>query len=174
MSGRRGWVAAAVLALCLAVNLGWIAGHLDWLRPLTVGAEAPALAVPTVGVEGAAGPPVTIGGPRDKVMVVEFWATWCKPCLASLPKIDRAAAAWGDAVEVVAVNVDDAAAARAIFDRERYRLTLAADADHASERYGVYSLPHLIVIDRAGVVRRMTGRADDAIAAAERLRTAAP
>ena len=56
---------------------------------------------------------------------------------------------------VIAVNLDDAARARAIFDApdHQYPMTLVFDDAGVAERYGVGSIPHVVVIDRDGVVR---------------------
>lgn len=150
---RRGrWAGRAVLgvaALALAVNVAWIARHVDWLRPLEAGRAAPPFALDRIGAAGT----VTSESMRGEVVVLEFWATWCKPCLASLPRLDAAARRWGDRARVVAVNLDDADLAAAIFARAGYGMTLAADDGETSLRYQVDVLPHVVVIDTAGVVR---------------------
>jgi thiol-disulfide isomerase/thioredoxin len=169
-AGRRaGRAVAALAAVALLLNVAWIGRHLDWLRPLEPGQAAPAFVLPVLA--GGAGP-VRDVDLRGKVVVLEFWATWCKPCLASLPGLDAAAARWGDRVAVIAVNVDDRARAQEIFASAGYRLTLAADDGEASTRYQVDMLPHVVVIDRDGVVR-LVGQGgagvQDAKAAVERL-----
>ena len=159
--GRQaGRAVLALAAVALALNLAWIGRHLDWLRPLEAGQPAPAFALPVVPIApaGGAAAPATVAQVRDvdlrgKVVVLEFWATWCEPCLLSLPHLDAAARRWGDRVAAIAVNVDDRAAAAAIFARAGYRLTLAADDGEASVRYQVDMLPHVVVIDASGVVR---------------------
>ena len=88
--------------------------------------------------------------------MLDFWATWCGPCLRAMPKLDELAARHPD-VDVIAVNLDDAAAARAMFDERGWtRLVLLADDGDASQRYNVSSIPHTVVIDRDGIVRHVS------------------
>lgn len=167
-----GWLVMAIAGLALAINTIWIVTHLDWLRPLEAGHAAPPLDLPRIEAGGRLSDThVELSALRGKVVVVEFWATWCGPCLQALPVIDRAARGWGDRVAVLAVNVDDAGKARALFDQRGWQLTLVADDGEAADRYGVHALPHTVVIDRDGVVRRIvSGRQHGAVeGAVERL-----
>ena len=169
----RGRLAGRVLlvlaAVALTVNVVWIARHLDWLRPLEAGQPAPAFELPVLGGSGGV---VRDADLRGKVVVLEFWATWCGPCLQSLPRVDAAARRWGDRAAVIAVNLDDRAKAAALFAEAGYRMILAADDGEAGARYQVDVLPHVVVIDRAGVVRMVAqggGGVRRAEAAVERL-----
>ncbi len=159
------WVLAPVIALCVALNAGWIATHLDWLRPLVPGRPAPDFALPRID----GGPPVALRDLRGQVVVVEFWATWCHPCLEALPHLDKATRRWGARVAVLAVNVDDRERAKALFADAGYAPTLLADDGDTADRYGVHTLPHTVVVDATGVVRAVTSRPADAIAAVDRL-----
>ena len=153
MSRRAGWGVIAIALVGTVVQSVWIAQNLELLRPMTQGDEAPAFALPAIGPGGVLGAPVSLDATRGKVTIVDFWATWCGPCLRSMPALDALAARYPNDLTVIAVNLDDAAEARALFDERRYRMTLVADDGHTSERYGVTTIPHSVVIDRAGVVR---------------------
>jgi thiol-disulfide isomerase/thioredoxin len=157
---RVGIALAAVAALGVAAQVAWITDNLELVKPMTAGGEAPAFALPRIGPGGALGERVALAGSRGKVTVIDFWATWCKPCLAAMPRLDQLARSHPD-VAVIAINIDDAAAARALFDQRGYRMTLVADDGDASERYGVSAIPHTVIVDRRGVVREVVrGEAD--------------
>lgn len=166
-----GAAVAAVAALGAAAQVAWIAGNLDLVRPMTSGSEAPAIALPRIGPGGALGDRVTLAASRGKITVLDFWATWCKPCLAAMPRLDRVARSHPD-VAVIAVNLDDAAAARALFDQRGYAMTLVADDGDTSQRYSVSATPHTVIIDRRGVVRQVVRGAADVAAMIEAIRAA--
>jgi thiol-disulfide isomerase/thioredoxin len=145
---------AALAVLTLAVNLSWIVRHLDWLRPLEAGQPAPPFDLAGLGPDGKPdGTRVRSDALEGRVVVLEFWATWCGPCLKSLPQLDRAARGWGDRVVTIAVNLDNPVKAGEIFKAAGWRLTLAASDEETATRYSVESLPHAVVIGADGVVR---------------------
>jgi len=154
---RARWIGAAVAAVAaigVAVQIAWIAGHLDLVRPMERGAQAPEIAVQRIAAGGQLAERTTLAASRGKITVLDFWATWCKPCLAALPRLDEFTRAHPE-VAVIAINLDDAAAARALFDQRGYRMALAWDEGDAAERYGVSSIPHTVIIDPRGVVRNV-------------------
>lgn len=166
-----GWVVVAAAVAMLAVNVAWIARHLDWLRPMTPGDRVPAFALPRIEAEGRLGAPVTSDELRGQVVVLDFWAAWCKPCREALPQLAGLAARRRGDVVVLAINLDDPdehAAIRALWDDAHYASWLVADAGGAAERFGVSTIPHVVVVDRAGVVRRVS-RGDVRIAELVRL-----
>ena len=171
--GRRIGAAVGAAALALAVvNAVWIVRNLDLLRPMTAGDPAPEVSLPRIEASGAPGAPLTLASLRGQVVVLDFWATWCTPCLVSLPALDALQVKYGArGLVVVGVNLDDAAAARAMWDQKRWRMTLVADRG-AADRYAVGAIPHQVVIDKAGVVRavrRGAGRHDELEALLETL-----
>jgi len=147
-----GWALTAIVVTGAAFQILWIVRHVDSMRPVSIGNTAPAFALHAIGPGGALGE--QRGLAHDKVTVIDFWATWCKPCIASLPKLERMAREKPD-VDVIAINLDDARAARALFDKAGYTLTLLADDGDVSERYNVTSIPHTVVIGRDGLVKHV-------------------
>ena len=153
-AGRRaGFALVGLVALGLLGQGLWIAAHGDLLRPMQDGDPAPVFALPRVTADGALGPPVALESLAGKVVVLDFWATWCGPCLQSMPRLDAFAKQHPD-VAVLAINTDDPHEARAIFRDKHYALELLADTDGVtSRRYRVETIPHTVVIDRRGFVR---------------------
>jgi thiol-disulfide isomerase/thioredoxin len=148
---------AALAVVGLAFQGVWIARHLEQLRPMTSGARAPAFALPAIGPGGQLGPKISLV--PGKVTVIDFWATWCNPCLKALPRLDQFAHKHPDVV-VYAIAMDEPADARALFDEQHYGLTLLLDDHDTSSRYGASQIPHTVIIDREGNVRRAGGGLD--------------
>ena len=151
---RAGWAIVGIVALGAAVQAVWISRNLELVAPMHTGDEAPAIALPEVDATGALGAPFTLAQTRGKVTVLDFWATWCKPCLMSMPRLERLAQAHPD-VAVITINLDDPAAARALFHQQGYTMKILADDGDVSQRYGVSSIPHTVIIDRHGIVREV-------------------
>jgi thiol-disulfide isomerase/thioredoxin len=168
---RVGGAVAAVVALGIVTQAVWIAKNLELVKPMSTGDQAPALSLPQIGPTGALGDRLTLADTRGKVTVLDFWATWCTPCLASMPRLEQLARTHPD-VAVLAINLDDPARARALFNERGYTMKLLAGNDDVSQRYSVTSIPHTVIIDRHGVVREVVrGTGADLAAIVDAART---
>lgn len=159
-----GWI----LALCLlagvliAVNLpGKRAEELPNVpeltqKPeLTVGKEVGMLA-PDATVSLYGGGEFVLSEHRGKTVVLNFWATWCSPCVAELPYFDEIYRNYGENVEVVAVHselvTEDVEAYLGNFD---YSMPFALDekGEVIASFGGSMTLPHTVIIDPEGVIK---------------------
>jgi len=102
--------------------------------------------------------PVTLSALRGQVVVLDFWATWCGPCVESLPHLqdihDRYA---GQGVVVLAINIHDDPEEVARFVRENdYTFTILLDPDReVADAYGVWGIPHTVVVDAQGILHQV-------------------
>jgi thiol-disulfide isomerase/thioredoxin len=102
------------------------------------------------------GQPFDLGGRRGKVVVVNFWATWCEPCRDELPSLERLQKARsGKPFEVVTVNFgEQPERIRSFLEREFVELPVVLDRDkEAAGRWKVGGLPMTFIIDARGRVR---------------------
>ena len=100
---------------------------------------------------------VTLGQFRGQVVVLNFWATWCPPCIEETPSLVRMQARLKDkGVVVVAVSIDEDETAYHKFlkDYGVNMVTVRDAARKASSLYGTFGWPETYVIDRSGVIRR--------------------
>lgn len=93
---------------------------------------------------------------RGKVVLLNFWATWCAPCQAELPVFAQWQQQYGhDGLQVVGISMDDnAAPARRLVARLKLNYPVAMGDAKLGERYGgVLGLPMTYLIDKRGFVR---------------------
>ena len=94
---------------------------------------------------------------RGKVVVVNFWATWCPPCREEMPALQRVAASEPDVVVLEVDLMEPGDKARSFLDSLGLdRLQPVLDGDGATtRRFGVLSLPSTFFVDKTGVIRHL-------------------
>ena len=114
---------------------------------------------PPLSVENwrtADGESVTLADLRGKIVLLDFWATWCGPCLAAFPELKELRERFGpDGFEIVGVHSPAAAETMTDYLEENpLPWPNAADADGGTVRtYGVRAYPSVFLIDRTGTLR---------------------
>jgi len=115
---------------------------------------------PEFTAKDLAGRTVSLDALRGKYVLLDFWATWCAPCVAELPRLQAAYARYhGRGLEVVGVSLDDTKAAvtdfvkaRAVAWPQLHSGTCEADL---VEAFGVGTIPATFLIDPRGVIVRL-------------------
>ncbi|MHA1538207.1 MAG: TlpA family protein disulfide reductase [Alphaproteobacteria bacterium] len=114
--------------------------------------------VPLVPIRGPGGKEIDLSAYKGKVVVLNFWATWCAPCIREMPSLDQLHARLaGKSFAVVAVSVDRQGFAKIKPFLKRIRIArLHVYLDKGSKLYrkfGIQALPTTFVIDHEGQVR---------------------
>ncbi|MBL8923996.1 MAG: TlpA family protein disulfide reductase [Myxococcaceae bacterium] len=168
MSDERQRTVIGVALVTIAVGLG-VAGFLA-SQPRAAPRDAPeAGRVPEFELPRLQGGAVRLADLRGKIVVIDFWATWCPPCRAEMPWLVAMAKRYESrGVAFVAISEDDPPGqiplvtefARQVPGLERFAVLGDPEIE---ARYGVTSLPTLFIVDREGrLVQRFRGATTEA------------
>jgi peroxiredoxin len=169
MADRLGFIWVG-LVLVAAAAFALLASQ-DTPDPVGRGTPAPDFALESL----TGGPPVKLVDLRGKVVLVNFWATWCEPCEAEMPAMERLHRELSDeGFELLAISVDDTdAPVRAFQARLALGFPILLDPrKQVADAYQTFRFPESLLLDRRGViVERYIGSKEwDAPAYLERIR----
>ena len=135
---------AALIALCCALPSAALA--------IEAGQRAPDFRLPDLKGEGQ----VSLSDHKGKVIYLDFWASWCGPCVAAIPQINGLTKDFPqDRFQVIAVNVDSRPD-RALKFLRKTPVTYPSASDPKGRlpgAFGLESMPSSYLIDQDGVVR---------------------
>ena len=116
-------------------------------------------------LQDMSGKSITLSDYKGKVVVLEFWATWCPPCRASVPGLEKLHTTFKDkGVAVLAVSVDQGGwdEVRSFIASNGITYTVLKGTDDVAAEYQVRSIPMLLVIDKQGnIAKRYLGMGYD-------------
>lgn len=147
-----------VLAAAAVPVLGFAPRHSDSYPPIVTdktlyakadfrGKQAPELSA-AKWLTGAA--PKTAG----KVLLVDFWATWCPPCRATIPELGKWAKEYPNDLVVVGISAESAQTVQDFMKTTKMPYNVGVDPKRVMEgKVGVQGIPHVLVISADGIVR---------------------
>jgi peroxiredoxin len=124
------------------------------------GTESPLVGQPAFPfrLDALDGAKVQLANYKGRIVVLEFWATWCGPCLQTMPLVDAVVKEFADQnVELLTVNLEEQPQQiKALLERHKLKTRVVLDRDGAvAAKYGVTAIPQTVVIDPNGKVARL-------------------
>lgn len=158
------WSLVALTAVTVVLGLWW------WLSARQENAQkvaeqsrsalngAPKSRAPDFALPALDGKTVNLKDLRSKVVLLNFWATWCPPCKAEMPDLDALQRQYGEARDFVVLGVDmeeDAETVRQFVEQYKlsFPIVLDGDGNVTGQLFGVRGLPMTFIIDREGMIR---------------------
>jgi thiol-disulfide isomerase/thioredoxin len=100
------------------------------------------------------GKPIRLSDYHGKTVIIDFWATWCPPCIFQIPELNKLAAAHrekGDVVVIgVSVDTDGPAVVAPWVEEHAVGYTIVCGDEELAAEFGVFGFPTLVIIDPEG------------------------
>lgn len=149
-----GILAGALLIAAAVVNTQAVRARWASVRPVMPADPLPAFSLGTLQGDDV----LTNHGIAGKVALIDFWATWCGPCVASMPSVAELHHELGPrGLQVVSVNTepDNREGVRAFSQRHALPFPVYVDTGVTQHRFRVSTLPTFMVVDRRGHIRHV-------------------
>lgn len=145
-----------IIAACIALVIS--VGYDHFKLPDEEAPKAGYLA-PSFELEGRDGKTYTVGGKRDKALLINFWASWCHPCKLEAPDLVRFWEQYGEELDIYAVNAfqtDTKSGIQKFVEEYGIEFPVLIDKEgDVMKLYRVLGFPTNILVDRNGVVKEV-------------------
>jgi peroxiredoxin/outer membrane lipoprotein-sorting protein len=152
-AGQFTWAAPAGAALVTAVQPAQVEDDSPDAVKELIGKPAPNFTLKLID-----GKTIKLSDLKGSVVILDFWATWCGPCVASLPHLnDLYKELSGQGLKVIAMNLQqDADTVKAFVEKKKWTLPVALDTDGAvAQKYKASAIPETVVIGKDGTVKQV-------------------
>ena len=158
--GWRRIVLAFAISLAVALPLGGALASPEAMKALGVLEMRQPTRAPDVTMPTLAGRPLSMKDLRGKVVLVNFWATWCTPCQWEMPLMETLYQTYKDRRFVIlAISIDqgDAEHVRKFVQDKKLTYPVALDPRHeVAEKFGITGLPATLLVDADGMIKGVT------------------
>jgi len=137
------------------------------LKGIQIGQKVPDITITGLhNYKDASGKPSTtakISNFKGKLLILDFWATWCSPCVAMIPKMDSLQKAFGDKIQFLSVTYQTEKEVLPFLAKlekqqgKHYDLPVVTDDKELHKLFPHVTLPHYVWLDRDGNVKAITG-----------------
>ena len=113
---------------------------------------------PEVALQLLDGTPFKLSEQAGKIVVLDFWATWCAPCMQTMPLVEKAMEQFDpDSVRLISINLQESAQQiQPVLERYKLNVTVAMDIDGvAAARYQAKAIPQLVIVGEDGIVKQL-------------------
>jgi uncharacterized protein (TIGR03435 family) len=145
------------IVLFLATGLFALSSPAATNSPPKVG-DLPPLLQATALLQAPPGTTLSAESLQGKVVVLEFWATWCGPCVAAIPHLNELAGKFtNQPVQFVAITAEDEATIKPFLTKRPLHAWVALDTNRVmNNAYGIRAIPHTVVLGTNGAIAAIT------------------
>jgi peroxiredoxin len=126
------------------------------LTPQTMTKVKPGQEAPDFTLKDASGRSFTLSALRGRPVLLNFWATWCAPCVEEMPSLENLVGRVGDRLNIITVSVDeDWETVKKFFPRGTSLSVLLDTSKEIPKKYGTEKFPETFLIDSTGRLQQL-------------------
>ncbi|EKB48195.1 redoxin domain-containing protein [Cecembia lonarensis] len=94
---------------------------------------------------------------KDKIVILDFWATWCAPCIKSFPQLEELQNKFGEELQIITITDDPEERINRFLEKREMNLPIVIDEKRELAKVFPHrAIPHTVVIDKSGVIKAIT------------------